>query len=576
MRNFVGKPSQAPKGAAAPQAGPAKRASAQGQPPAAALAEGHSFGRIPVTAPGKAGRPLEAAIRAPLESFFRQPLDGVKVFSDPGSRGAAESLSAYALTLGQNIHLGAAGEALPGHRRQALLAHEVVHTLQQRHAPPAPPAPDAGALSPEPQDSPQERQAAEAAGAFVAAERGGLAGREGLPLRPLASSRPQLARQGTNFGEFEDYKFNEVKNAAGDSVGVQLYLKFHPGANVDAKKIGLTQAAEGKVAGVQDTQGFRGRREATSGAGVGYFVDRVSERPSPLYGTTGTATAGADANTLGAYAAPGIHALSAAQRASLPLTGIDYGGGSVFGYRYMENGVLKGPVPAEMHDSPALPNANSSEQVFETAALAFEGTMAGTYLGSVEWGWRRDAAGAFSTIPLATKSRGVPSVNFLTAASIWNTAKESYGLLSNVAPTSVLKADLSLDFTVAKGTPLTQTGQGTAGGNTYYQVNVADGTGRSGFVLSTDTAQGDFGRDLVALPVPEIYTVNRAGGVVLDGETLCRPTDPTLPSGTRLRILGPYAGAPGYVRVEVVDGALTGRRGILRQSDLSRETLGTH
>jgi hypothetical protein len=235
MRNFVGKPGQAPRGAATPRGGAAKEAAAPEKSPLPVLsgaAAGHSFGRIPVAAPGEAGRPLEAAVRGPLERFFRQPLGGVKVFSGPGSRGAAESLGAYALTLGQNIHLGAAGEALPGNRRQALLAHEVVHTLQQRHAPPEP---QPGPLAPEPHDSPQERQAAGLARAFVAGERGRSAGSPGSAVRdspasrPLASSRPQLARQGTNFGEFEDYKFNEIKNAAGDSVGVQLYLKFHPG-----------------------------------------------------------------------------------------------------------------------------------------------------------------------------------------------------------------------------------------------------------------------------------------------------------------------------------------------------------
>ena len=101
---------------------------------------------------------------------------------------------------------------------------------------------------------------------------------------------------------------------------------------------------------------------------------------------------------------------------------------------------------------------------------------------------------------------------------------------------------------------------------------------------------GDIGAETVDLPVPDVLTVNISGGVTLDGETQCSPSDPTLPSGTRVRILGPFgAPVPGgisggsiplpvsmYVRVEVVDGDFTGRRGVLRRNDLTRETLGTH
>lgn len=523
------------------------------------------------------GQPLDAGIRNPMERFFQHRLDQVRVFSGTESRHAAESLGAFALTLGQNIHLGARAETLPANQRKALLAHEAAHTLQQRQSPPAP---QLSALAPDSESSPQEQQADALSHAFMAYESGhsaGLAIRDSLGLqRPLASSRVQLARIPTNFGEFEDFKFNAVKDTTGTSVGVQMYLKFHPGTNVDAKKIGLTQAAEGKDAGVQEAREIRGVRQATSGAGVGYFIDRMEGKPSPMYGTTGTATAGADATKLGSYAAPGINALTPARKATLGFTGIDYGGGSIFGFRYMEGGALKGPSPAEMHDFAHLPITNSSEQIFETTALAFEGTMAGTYLGSVEWGWRRDATGAFTTVPLSRKSRGVPSVNFLTAANIWKSTKENFGRIANASPTNILKQNMTVDFTVPQGTPMRETATGHSGATLFYRVDIVDGSGRSGFVLSTDTTPGSFGRDTVALPVPEIYTVNASSGTVLDGEKFCSVNDPVLPSGTRVQLLGPYTGLPGYVRVQVADGLYTGRRGILRQSLLTREALGTH
>lgn len=536
----------------------------------------------PAVESAEGGQPLEAGLRRPLERFLQRPLDRVRVFTGPESQEAAESHGAYALTHGQNIHLGARGQGLSGGAQRALLAHEATHTVQQGAS--AAPSVQLSSLTPDAEGSPQERQAEGLSRAFMAHERGdsaGLAVRDSIGLRPTSAGRLQLARVGTNYGEFEDFKFNDLTNAAGDKVGVQMYLKFHPGPSVDAKKIGLTQAAEGKESGARINQGMYGERQATSGAGVGYFIDRVEGKPSPLYGTTGAVTAGADATKLGSYAAPGIAPLTAQQKVGLP-TGMDYGGGSVFGYLYKQNGADVGPVPAELHDAPALdPPTNSSEQMFETAALAFEGTMAGTYLGSVEWGWRRDAAGVFTSVPIALKSKGVPTANFLTAANIWKTTKENYGRVANTNPTSLLSYDpvsktLKTGFDVVQGTGMRDTGvSGSNGVSTFLEVAVMDGTGRSGFVNSADTKMGTFGRDTVPLPVPEIYTVNVPGGAVLDGETKCSVSDPMLPQATRVQLLGPF-GLPGYVRVQVADGPFTGRKGVMRQSQLTRETLGTH
>jgi hypothetical protein len=508
-----------------------------------------------------------------MERFFQRPLDEVRVHSGPESRRAADSYGAYALTYGQDIHLGSRGESLPGGQMKGLLAHETAHTIQQGHAQPVT---QLSAVAPEGEGSPAEQQASGLSSAFMAHEAGdsaGLAIRDSIGLRPASTSRVQLAMHPVHFGSFEDHVYNSVKDSTGTEVGVQIHLKFHPGNNVDAKKIGLTQAAEGKDSGAQINQGFYGRRQATAGAGAGYFIDRVQGRPSPLYGTVGTVTAGADASKLGSYAAPGVQTLNAAQIAATGLTGVTVGGGSKFGFRFTDAGKLHGPEPAELADVPQLPVTNSSEQVFETAALAFEGSMAGTYLGSVQWGWRRDATGTFTTVPLTVISQGVPSANFLTAANIWNTAKEFYGLVANASPTNVLKADLTVDFTVPQGTPLTRTATGSHGGQTYYRVNIADGTGRTGFVLDTDTGMGDFGRETVDLPVPEIYTLNTAS--VLDGEERCSPSDPTLPAGTRVRYVGPFGNLPEYMRVEVADGPMIGHRGVLRRSLTTREALGT-
>ena len=523
------------------------------------------------------GQPLAATIRNPLERFFQRPLEGVRVFSDPGSRRAARFHNAYALTLGQNIHLGDMGQSLSGKSKQALLAHEVAHTIQQRDAPPAP-QPDA--LTPGPQNGPQERQADGLSRAFMAHESGspaGLAMRDRIGLHPAPASRVQLARVPTHYGEFEDFKFNDIKlDPGGTKIGVQIYLKFHPNNNVDATKIGLTQAADTVISGTRHSDDLIARHSATAGAGLGFHIDVPENRPSPMYAASDKPKTGADFTKLGSYDAPGIAAMTVTSVQGKTVTGIDYGGGAIYGYNYIANGSRVGPSPAALHDAPQDPTAsNDSRQTIETAALAMEGAMAGTYLGSVEWGWRRDAKGAFTAAPIALKSEGVPSANLLTAANIWNVSKENFELVATAAPTDILDQNTSaLAFSVPQNTRMRLIASGTLNGQTYFVIEIVGGTaGRTGIVDSADVKQQDSGRDTVDLPVPEIHTVTAARGTVLDGERYCSNSDPILPVGTRLMIIGVFS-LPEYVRVEVANGPLTGRRGVVRRSLLTREALG--
>jgi hypothetical protein len=63
------------------------------------------------------------------------------------------------------------------------------------------------------------------------------------------------------------------------------------------------------------------------------------------------------------------------------------------------------------------------EHTFESAAIAVEGPIApNTYLGSVSWGWRSDAAGKVTTIPVTLVGLGPPSAQFMAAAAKWNAA----------------------------------------------------------------------------------------------------------------------------------------------------------
>ena len=97
---------------------------APGVPGSAAVANAASAVRT-------GGVPLSRHLRGMLEPRFGQDLSSVRVHTDSGAEGAAQSIGARAFTLGSHIAF-AKGEFRPTDRDgQHLLAHELAHTVQQ-------------------------------------------------------------------------------------------------------------------------------------------------------------------------------------------------------------------------------------------------------------------------------------------------------------------------------------------------------------------------------------------------------------------------------------------------------------
>lgn len=70
---------------------------------------------------------LPKELRTELESHFGANLSKVRVHTDGNSADLCKKLNAKAFTYGQDIFLKKAGDA----KDQKLLAHEMVHVLQQ-------------------------------------------------------------------------------------------------------------------------------------------------------------------------------------------------------------------------------------------------------------------------------------------------------------------------------------------------------------------------------------------------------------------------------------------------------------
>ena len=77
------------------------------------------------------GQPLDESVRAEMEERFGHDFSRVRVHTDGRSATAARALNARAFTVGRDIAFGS-GEYAPATRNgQRLLAHELVHVVQQ-------------------------------------------------------------------------------------------------------------------------------------------------------------------------------------------------------------------------------------------------------------------------------------------------------------------------------------------------------------------------------------------------------------------------------------------------------------
>ncbi|HEX2202280.1 MAG TPA: DUF4157 domain-containing protein [Longimicrobium sp.] len=78
------------------------------------------------------GEPLDPGVRRAMEDRLGSDLSGVRVHADQEAGSMARKLDAQAFTTGQDVYFGE-GKHDPGSREgQQLLAHELVHTVQQK------------------------------------------------------------------------------------------------------------------------------------------------------------------------------------------------------------------------------------------------------------------------------------------------------------------------------------------------------------------------------------------------------------------------------------------------------------
>ena len=104
----------------------------------AAQTTGPAAGGTPTLSRLGSGRPLSPALASRMTGALGGDFSGVRVHIDPPAARAAKSVDANAFTVGQHVYFGA-GTYQPGAPAgDRLLAHELVHTMQQGNGVPAP------------------------------------------------------------------------------------------------------------------------------------------------------------------------------------------------------------------------------------------------------------------------------------------------------------------------------------------------------------------------------------------------------------------------------------------------------
>jgi hypothetical protein len=362
------------------------------------------------------GAPLDAGTRSLMERRFGHSFAHVRVHTEERAAASARAVGALAYTVGRSIVFDRGRYAPHDGAGRSLLAHELVHTLQQSGREPLS---DGRPLR---VDSPASAGEAEARTIAAASAAPRLSLPSSAPT-PAGSVLLQRAPVPTSGGDWDTDNFQAMKDkdVSGDPVpaaqgvrGADITLRFKPNNGVDAELIGLTQSVQSYVAGALALSAAAATRAIpaadakaiNTGKGEtdeGTAIDMAAGFNNPIYPVHSAPSASLDDDN------------------TKPSWGQN-------GWHYTDATKTPKHQDATLTDTPRRPGAqNDSRQIFEVAALATRGVQAGTYYGSVRWGWRTDATGTLTTIPLEKVSDGVPSSTFIKAAGIWDKGKSSTG-----------------------------------------------------------------------------------------------------------------------------------------------------
>jgi hypothetical protein len=348
------------------------------------------------------GEPLDLQTRQFMEPRFGRDFSSVRLHTDSHAADSARSVNAMAYTAGDHLVFNQgryAPETVSGRR---LLIHELAHVAQQGNRP----APLDSNWQLSSASSPTERAADEAVSAVERGLRmpGAILASQ---LAGMAPSQPILHRAVATWGgEWDTTKYEELPTKDGIK---QIELHFKPKDPVDATKISIVQKVSDKSGGTAVFPDNTVKaRSLTSGSDSGASIDAFGTNRNPLYPTNSGVSKATD---------------------NLFNSQVDESKGfGNYGFHHQDAKGVMHEKDAVMGDAPSIGGAGAnSSQLFEDTALAVTGVQAGATYGSVQWGWKKDAAGTFAKLPLTKLSDDAPTGNFKAAQVLWNNSKDAAG-----------------------------------------------------------------------------------------------------------------------------------------------------
>jgi hypothetical protein len=295
-------------------------------------------------------------------------MDEIRIHTDSNAAELSKTVNAKAFTVGKDIYFGQGMFDTYTSNGKQLLAHELAHTQQ-----------NAGA---------------------------GLIQRE-----------PQK----TAWGEFNDSYYDVKAKWHNKKLKAGIVLEFMPNELVNAKKIAMLQISQqyyvdkdGRhITYLDDTEEKQSiqKMDAKDNKQLdeneeGFQIDQdPPDKANPLYA--------------GKELEPGKELKDTEPEKEFGKFGCNYVDG-VNGLK-TEKAVL-GDAPRDFRTR----GVTEIGGTFETTALAIDGEQAGTYYGSVAWGYKLNASGVTKK-ELTKISDGGVSTTFLKAAQMWNMSKTSEG-----------------------------------------------------------------------------------------------------------------------------------------------------
>lgn len=348
-------------------------------------------------------------------------------------------------------------------------------------------------------------------------------------------------------------------------------ITFEPGDNTDATKIGLTQVCKAQKNGKNQPID---PSEVTKMTANGSAIDRLSNMNTPIYGS----------DALGA--GKGLEDTKQDNNNKKPDAtnlepGVKRNATYELGHHYKvkkedENFKTKN---AGLYDGPSVKGGANSMKEFETTALALDGKQKGEYYGSVKWGWEKDGTGTLKKIDFDLVSKGVPSKNFMEATKKWNDGKtRGTAVVKNDNTDVEAVTSSAVLFKLQKGDEVIQ--KGTLGTSTesFIKIKVQKSSknpllvGKIGTInIKYLNDKGD-GKATVDLPFVKTQIPTEANISYYNDGAKSKKIG-TLPLKTRMKASKPKETneGKGTIKMEIVDGNLTGKEVWVLQSKLKDE-----